>query len=612
MSKNAMQFKFWDQSRKSRKTNLHTDTSSSTVTEQEARKQPGNDGAIKWNYVAFTPSDDPKHNNGTKATVLRSNTLRSESPRSKPGSRNSSKSGSQRSRTKRRRIPSFSSSDSDESGIAKTKRACAYPNSSCRTIMPLLRETFQLKYMLEGHSHLSQQTQPKRQKKSVSSKQKSVKSKKKESSSKRRGRGRQHQDNGDSDDDDDGGDDDGSDDDNDDSLDIWACEFEPSKDIPSTIVALCGGSSILFLDAHQGRYVKKYAHPEPLECFYTLAWTLLRGSRQLGRNTTNVEDGKNNNSEDDEDDDTCAAILAAAGKFGSIKLLDPTQTHCYRYLFGHQQSVLKLNFSKSEPRWLLSSSMDMTVRLWDIGTPTNEHDNSSCLAHFTVPGTGHPTSMSLSYDLSLLVVGKNNADLLQYAVYQSDIKKWRRDTHKANHTSDVNEDDNEKSKPTIIKPKSKFPHGEEWHDGYVEDVYILGQDGAEDDISNYAVSRGSNDMEILLWNPMTSTKTDADIHLSLEWPDSDDCTGMRFSIMEKDGQKLLLGGDHDGDIRLYNIGDGKCSKTLEDGSKELFQPMKVFSHESSTSLIRDVCISLDTRKFVAVDSDNTVFVWTCD
>ncbi|CAO3589628.1 unnamed protein product [Absidia cylindrospora] len=610
MSKNAMQFKFWDKSRKSERTNHGTDTSSSKVTEQETRKQPGNDSAIKWNYVAFTPSSNPKHNNGTKATVLRANQLHSASHGSKRASRNSSKSRTQHSRRKRRRTPLFSSSDSDESDIVKTKRACTLPISSHRTIVPLLRETFQLKYMLEGHSHLSQQTQTKRQKKSTGTKQKTLKSKKKEPSSKRQGRGQQHQDNSDNDDD---GDDDGdSDDDNDDSLDIWACEFEPSKDKPSTIVALCGGSSILFLDAQQGRYVKKYAHPEPLECFYTLAWTLLRGSRQLGRNTANLDDVKDNNSEHDEDNDTCAAILAAAGKFGSIKLLDPTQTHCYRYLFGHQQSVLKLGFSKNEPRWLLSSSMDMTVRLWDIGTPTNEHDNSSCLAHFTVPGTSHPTSMSFSYDLSLLVVGTKNADLLQYAVHQSHIKKWRRDTYKATPTSDVNEDDKETTKPTIIKPKSKFPHGEEWHDGYLEDVYVLGQDGAEDDISDYVVSRGSNDMEILLWNPMTSTKTDADIHLSLEWPESDDCTGMRFSILEKDGQKLLLGGDHDGDIRLYNIGDGKSSKTLEDGSKELFQPMKVFSHESSTNLIRDVCISSDTRKFVAVDSNNTVFVWTCD
>ncbi|KAI8338406.1 WD40-repeat-containing domain protein [Chlamydoabsidia padenii] len=378
-------------------------------------------------------------------------------------------------------------------------------------------------------------------------------------------------------------------------MDIWSCAFEPSStDTPSTLVAIGGGSSILFLDAQQGRYVKKYTHPEPLECFYTLAWTLLRGYRQLGRKQTTM---------DDNDDDTYASILATAGKFGSIKLLEPTQTHCYRYLFGHQQSVLKLNFVKKEPRWLLSSSMDMTVRLWDIGTPSNEIDDSSCLASFSVPGTSHPTSMDISYDLSFMVVGTSKADLLQYAIKPSHVKQW-------NHTTYDNS--NSDYEPTLIKPRSKFPHGDEWHDGYVEDVCILGQDGDDNEINDYVVSRGSNDMEVLLWNPMTSTATDSDILLSMDWPESDDCTGLRFSIVEKDGQKLFLGGDYDGDIRLYNIGDGKVSRTLKDGSKEIFEPLKVFSHEASTQLIRDVCVSKDTRKFVAVDSNNNVFVWSCD
>lgn len=36
-----------------------------------------------------------------------------------------------------------------------------------------------------------------------------------------------------------------------------------------------------------------------------------------------------------------------------------------------------------------------------------------------------------------------------------------------------------------------------------------------------------------------------------------------------------MAGDYDGQIRLYNFGDGKLSKTLEDNSKEMFQPTKV-------------------------------------
>jgi hypothetical protein len=183
---------------------------------------------------------------------------------------------------------------------------------------------------MEGHSHLSHQP---------STKGKSQKKKDTPTIKKKRGRPSKTAD--DSSDDNDN-------DDTDNQLDIWSCAFEPSptKDASSTLVALCGGASILFLDTQQGRYVKKYTHPEPLECFYTLAWTLLR-LQHLGKPTRQ---------HDDDDGDTFACILAAAGKFGSIKLLEPTQTHCYRYLFGHQKPVLKLNFVKKEPRWLLSES----------------------------------------------------------------------------------------------------------------------------------------------------------------------------------------------------------------------------------------------------------------
>ncbi|KAI8086452.1 uncharacterized protein BX664DRAFT_264707 [Halteromyces radiatus] len=370
--------------------------------------------------------------------------------------------------------------------------------------------------MIEGHSHLGHN----RIKRSSKRKQTKPKNKKNKRQSRRKVVTSDNDDNSSSSSDDD--------DDNDSQdLDIWACEFEPSinSNNPSTLVALCGGSSILFLDTQQGRHVKKYTHPEPLECFYTLAWTLLQQSDNVS------------------EDDPYAAILAVAGKFGSIKLLEPTQAHCYRYLFGHQQPVLKLNFATKEPRWLLSSSMDMSVRLWDIGTPANEIDDSCCLAHFTVPGTSYPTSMSLSYDLSLLAVGTSKADLLQYGIQPTDVSEWRRITRqsKSYKNNDDDDGDDEQYNPTIIKPKTKFPHGQEWHDGYVEDIYILGQDGDENELNNHIVSRGSNDMEVLMWNPKTSTKTDADIYLSLDWPESDDCTGLRFCIVEKDGRKRING-----------------------------------------------------------------------
>lgn len=40
-------------------------------------------------------------------------------------------------------------------------------------------------------------------------------------------------------------------------------------------------------------------------------------------------------------------------------------------------------------------------------------------------------------------------------------------------------------------------------------------------------------------------------------------------------QKLLISGDYEGNIRVFDIGDGKISKTLKDGSKEKHEPSKV-------------------------------------
>ena len=148
-----------------------------------------------------------------------------------------------------------------------------------------------------------------------------------------------------------------------DAKDIWCCEFEPPRpgQPPSDIAALCGSYTVLLLNTRQGKYVKKYTHAEIQEIFYCMAWTTLVGEQLL--NTEVMEDESCN-------------VLAVAGRLGSIKLLNTLQNECYRYLFGHTQAVLKLAFSKIEPRWLFSASADKTVRLWDIGSPTSKTDDS--------------------------------------------------------------------------------------------------------------------------------------------------------------------------------------------------------------------------------------------
>jgi WD40 repeat protein len=90
------------------------------------------------------------------------------------------------------------------------------------------------------------------------------------------------------------------------------------------------------IDASLGRVVKRYSHVENKEEFYCLAWTTLSTL-----DTWEQEKPYN--------------ILAAAGELGTIKLFNPTQSECYRYLFGHSKEVSRLMFSKTKPRWLLST-----------------------------------------------------------------------------------------------------------------------------------------------------------------------------------------------------------------------------------------------------------------
>ncbi|KAG0194845.1 Leucine-rich repeats and WD repeat domain-containing protein 1 [Apophysomyces sp. BC1034] len=380
-------------------------------------------------------------------------------------------------------------------------------------------------------------------------------------------------------------------------LNIWACEFEPRREAAaSTVVALCTENLILFLDVVQGKYIKKYTHPEPLETFYALAWTTLDGPEDFLDSTI---------------ENSCS-ILAAAGRLGSIKLVNPLQNECFRYLFGHQKGVSKLMFSKQRRRWLFSASDDMSVRLWDIGTPTSKTDNSTCLAKFILPSTtGVPTAISLSPDMSRLAVGCETGDMALYDLGPTVLKKL------------------EKSKDAVaFKSHTLYPAGDEWHEGYVDDIHIIdkqsnGLDGCVGkfkltlrflsliEINQSPVSRGASDREILVWNPQKSTKTDADIVMSLMWPDADDIAGVRFKVFERSNQKAVVAGDYEGQIHVFDIGNGRKSKTLEDGTKERFPATKIFSHLLSKAVIRDVSLSDDTRILVAVDSESTVFVWVC-
>lgn len=97
---------------------------------------------------------------------------------------------------------------------------------------------------------------------------------------------------------------------------------------------------------------------------------------------------------------------------------------------------------------------------------------------------------------------------------------------------------------------------------------------------HFLVSRGADDMEFIIWDPVKSTKSDAEITVALEWPDSAGCTGARYKVIEAEGQKVLIAGEYDGQVYIYNVGNMKNSNTLSDGSLEQCKPTRVRTYKA--------------------------------
>ncbi|RUP52328.1 hypothetical protein BC936DRAFT_147575 [Jimgerdemannia flammicorona] len=364
----------------------------------------------------------------------------------------------------------------------------------------------------------------------------------------------------------------------DDEVDVWACEFQPQ----STHVATCGGNTICLIDAAQGRVIRKYTHLEVGEEFYCLSWTTVAGENPgagavepSDANKSDSDDGGELNTNSRADDrakpvqDQECDILAVAGRIGSVKLLNPLQNECYRYLFGHTKPVVRVTFSKTRRRWLFSLSLDRTVRLWDIGTTNAKDDQggSVCLAVFPLQiFPSPPSAFCLSHDDNSFMVGFQDGTMARFDV--GDIMREslvsepakRRRPRKAEKIGKRVGKEAEQLQPIVV-----YPVGVEWHESNVDDIAVIG-DG-------FIVSRAAQDQEIMVWDPRTSTPTDAAIRCLLHWPICDTFC-LKFRVVEGEGERVLVAGDCEGKIRIYNVGDLRHSQTLPNESKEMFDPDK--------------------------------------
>ncbi|KAF9296913.1 hypothetical protein BGZ88_011581 [Linnemannia elongata] len=222
---------------------------------------------------------------------------------------------------------------------------------------------------------------------------------------------------------------------------------EMSQQAPrsSSIVATCGGNTVCLIDCRLGKVMAKYSHVEEEE-FMALAWTTLDHDQDTEGDDATSKEGRLEQTN----------ILAAAGRLGSIKLINPLQNTCYKYLHGHTDSIVRLKFSLTNPRWLFSASTDGSVRLWDIGSLTEFETEARCLAEFTRQGDAASVT-AIGVSEKYLIAGTDQGAMAQYNLF------------------DLNSKSETEQGKTVRKvlPERIYPVSQEWHESSIDDIIYI-------------------------------------------------------------------------------------------------------------------------------------------
>ncbi|KAF9964966.1 hypothetical protein BGZ70_005650 [Mortierella alpina] len=415
----------------------------------------------------------------------------------------------------------------------------------------------------------------------------------------------------------------------------------------SSIAATCGGNTVCLIDCRLGRVMAKYSHVEE-EAFMCLAWTTLDHDADV------QEEGDYEIQDDADERREQSNILAAAGRLGSIKLINPLQNTCYKYLHGHTEAVVRLKFSLTNPRWLFSASMDGTVRLWDIGSLTGYDSEACCLATFE--GLDNSSVTAIGVSEKYLIAGTELGMMAQYDLLQL--------------TEDLELRTNTDKKTALkVKPDKIYPCSQEWHESSIDDIIYIphfseksytaiahhraaakkkgtkpnktqkggkakattaaSEDEDQDSHPGEFVfaSRESCQGEILVWEANESTDTDAALKTILDWSIAESWTkftvaeniatdlrkskgsgkGAKATSLEGRRHNILVGGSTDGKIVLYDL--SRKPKKSKDGDIIARKPSRIITHTGSTQLLRDVAVSQDLSMIVASDWTNRVLVW---
>jgi hypothetical protein len=97
---------------------------------------------------------------------------------------------------------------------------------------------------------------------------------------------------------------------------------------------------------------------------------------------------------------------------------------------------------------------------------------------FNLPSkSGAPSTVSVSFDLSMVMVGCDNGNMIRFKLTERRLQSFREKCKTFRQNQSETGDKWKMGSVATIAPTMVYPEGDEWHEGYIDDICILGQDG---------------------------------------------------------------------------------------------------------------------------------------
>lgn len=86
----------------------------------------------------------------------------------------------------------------------------------------------------------------------------------------------------------------------------------------------------------------------------------------------------------------------------------------------------------------------------------------------------------------MIIVGTDNGSMVDFEITEGLLESLQNKAEKHRNNPDA------KIERTIIESSYLYPHGNEWHEGYIDSVHVLGQDATKENPMNNKIGTTSN------------------------------------------------------------------------------------------------------------------------